>query len=66
MSDALEGGCKHGIAFVFWLLRISEEESVTQMKCYWKKAALTSLKTQSLLKHAETETCSAINMKHAC
>ena len=58
---AQKGGCKHAIAFVFWLLRRSEEESVTQVKCYWKKAALSSLKTQSPLKVSKEQ----LKLKHA-
>lgn len=41
---AQNGGCKHTIAFVFWLLRRSEEEAVTDVKCYWKRATLSGLK----------------------
>jgi len=34
------GGCKHGVAFLLWLHRRSEEPSVTSKECYWKKSAL--------------------------
>jgi hypothetical protein len=34
------GGCKHVVAFVFWLHRRSEEPSPTEIKCYWAKARL--------------------------
>ena len=44
---AQKGGCKHAIACVFWLLRRSEEKSVTDVKCYWKKARLSSMKNLS-------------------
>lgn len=36
----VSGGCKHGVAFLLWLHRRSEEPSVTSTKCYWKKSNL--------------------------
>lgn len=38
-----QGGCKHALAFIFWLHRRSEEPSPTEVKCYWKKAKLSSV-----------------------
>lgn len=37
------GGCKHAIAFLYWLLRRSEEPSPTSVECYWKKAVLSKV-----------------------
>ncbi|CAG9765926.1 unnamed protein product [Ceutorhynchus assimilis] len=37
---ASAGGCKHGVAFLLWLHRRSEEPSVTSVECYWKKSKL--------------------------
>lgn len=37
------GGCKHGVAFLFWLHRRSSEPSVTSTKCYWRKAKLSKV-----------------------
>ncbi|CAG9771388.1 unnamed protein product [Ceutorhynchus assimilis] len=37
---ASEGGCKHGVAFLLWLHRRTEEPSVTSTQCYWKKSNL--------------------------
>lgn len=34
------GGCKHGVAFLLWLHRRSEEPSVTSTVCYWKSSSL--------------------------
>ncbi len=33
-------GCKHGVAFLYWLHRRSEEPSVTEVTSYWRKAPL--------------------------
>ena len=52
---AQKGGCKHAIAFVFWLLRRSEEGSVTDVKCYWKKAKLSNIKNLSPFKVSSEE-----------
>ncbi|XP_043222652.1 uncharacterized protein LOC122381929 isoform X2 [Amphibalanus amphitrite] len=41
---AQKGGCKHTIAFIFWLLRRSEEDAVTDVKCYWQKPALSNVR----------------------
>ncbi|CAD0207029.1 unnamed protein product [Chrysodeixis includens] len=37
---ASKGGCKHAIAFLFWVHRRSEEPSCTSTECYWKKSKL--------------------------
>lgn len=37
------GGCKHGVAFLMWLHRRSEEPSVTSQTCYWKKSKLSAM-----------------------
>lgn len=37
---ASEGGCKHGICFIMWLIKRSEEPSVTSVKCYWSRPKL--------------------------
>ncbi|XP_043463389.1 uncharacterized protein LOC122510904 [Leptopilina heterotoma] len=39
---ASAGGCKHGIAFLMWLHRRSEEPSPTSTICYWKKPTLSN------------------------
>ncbi|CAG9765631.1 unnamed protein product [Ceutorhynchus assimilis] len=41
--EASEGGCKHGIALIFWLLRRHLHPSVTSTVCYWKKSSLAKL-----------------------
>lgn len=40
---ASEGGCKHAIALLYWLLRRSDEPSVTSTVCYWKKSRLSKV-----------------------
>ncbi|KAG7301951.1 hypothetical protein JYU34_013395 [Plutella xylostella] len=37
---ASAGGCKHGICFIHWLIKRTEEPSVTDITCYWKKPKL--------------------------
>jgi hypothetical protein len=37
------GGCKHLIAFIFWLHRRSEEAAPTEVISYWNKAKLSSI-----------------------
>ncbi|KAJ8916441.1 hypothetical protein NQ315_014654 [Exocentrus adspersus] len=37
------GGCKHAVAFLFWLHRRSEEPSVTSKECYWKASKLSKV-----------------------
>jgi hypothetical protein len=33
-------GCKHIVAFLYWLVRRSEEPSPTETRCYWRKSTL--------------------------
>ncbi|XP_048484644.1 uncharacterized protein LOC125490211 [Plutella xylostella] len=40
---ASAGGCKHGICFVHWLMKRTEEPSVTSVSCYWKKPTLSEV-----------------------
>lgn len=40
---ASKGGCKHAIAFLFWLHQRSEEPSTTEVLCYWKKSELSKV-----------------------
>ncbi|KAJ8912726.1 hypothetical protein NQ315_012280 [Exocentrus adspersus] len=48
------GGCKHSIAFLYWLLRRSEEPSPTSVECYWKKPLLSKVGTSvKLLKASD-------------
>lgn len=42
---ASSGGCKHSVAFLFWLHRRSEEPSVTSVECYWKASKLSKVGT---------------------
>ncbi|KAL4714235.1 hypothetical protein ACJJTC_009587 [Scirpophaga incertulas] len=42
---ASEGGCKHGVAFLMWLHRRSEEPSCTSVEYYWKKSNLSKVGT---------------------
>lgn len=37
---ASEGGCKHSICFIMWLIKRTEEPSVTSINCYWSKPRL--------------------------
>lgn len=37
------GGCKHAIALIMWLNRRTEEPSCTSVKCYWRKAKLSTV-----------------------
>lgn len=39
------GGCKHVIAFLFWLNRRSEEPSPTEVLSYWRKGELSKIGT---------------------
>lgn len=43
---ASEGGCKHAISFFMWLIRRSEEPSVTSVTCYWAKPRLSDMVTK--------------------
>ena len=40
---ASAGGCKHAICFAMWLIKRSDEPSVTSVTCYWKKPKLAGL-----------------------
>ncbi|CAH0715416.1 unnamed protein product, partial [Brenthis ino] len=37
---ASAGGCKHAICFAIWLIKRSDEPSVTSIICYWSKPKL--------------------------
>lgn len=37
---ASAGGCKHGICFAHWIIKRTEEPSVTSISCYWQKPRL--------------------------
>lgn len=54
LTEQFLGGCKHGVAFLFWLHRRSEEPSVTSVESYWKAPTLSqagrSLKYMTLQK----------------
>lgn len=43
---ASEGGCKHAICFIMWLIKRSEEPSVTSVNCYWSRPRLTEAVTK--------------------
>lgn len=40
---AQNGGCKHVVAFIFWLYRRSTEQAVTEVTCYWRKPSLSDV-----------------------
>lgn len=40
------GGCKHAICFAMWLIKRTEEPSVTSVTCYWAKPKLSEAVTQ--------------------
>ncbi|XP_077275587.1 uncharacterized protein LOC143904644 [Temnothorax americanus] len=42
---ASSGGCKHAIAFLMWMHRKSENPSVTEVECYWRRSSLASVGT---------------------
>lgn len=44
----VNGGCNHGIAFLLWLHRGSEEPSVTETICYWKRSTLSKVDTSGM------------------
>lgn len=48
--SASEGGCKHGVAFLLWLHRRSEEPSTTSTLCYWKGSSLSKVGRSSDLR----------------
>jgi len=37
------GGCKHLVAFLFWIHRRCEEPSPTEVACYWKRSSLSTV-----------------------
>lgn len=39
------GGCKHLLAFVFWIHRRSEQPAPTSIECYWKKPKMAGIGT---------------------
>ncbi|KAF6205782.1 hypothetical protein GE061_019957 [Apolygus lucorum] len=39
---ASQGGCKHNLALLAWLVKSSMAPSVTSVECYWKKSSLAS------------------------
>ena len=44
------GGCKHAVAFIFWLYRRTVEKAVTEVQCYWTKPRLSKVGTLSPVK----------------
>lgn len=60
----VKGGCKHGIAFLLWLHRRSEEPSVTDTVCYWKRSTVSKVDTsgKSLQQLIEAK-CSEVGPK---
>ncbi|GBP39174.1 hypothetical protein EVAR_26960_1 [Eumeta japonica] len=59
---ALQGGCKHAIAFLMWIHRRSEEPSCTSVECYWMKSKLS--RAGSTLKYLTASEMS--NAKPSC
>ena len=56
--QAAKGGCKHALAMLFWLLRRSEEPSVTSRACYWNKPKLGKIgSTVKFIKLSEIIQC---------
>jgi hypothetical protein len=45
---ASEGGCKHAIALLFWLLRRSQDPTTTDVICYWTAPKLSSGKSEPI------------------
>lgn len=43
------GGCKHLVAFLFWIHRRSEEPSPTSVLCYWKKSRLSTVGSKKFM-----------------
>ncbi|XP_026677302.1 uncharacterized protein LOC113466265 [Diaphorina citri] len=41
--EGAAAGCKHAVAFLFWLHRRTEEPASTSTTCYWKKAELSKV-----------------------
>lgn len=42
---ASQGGCKHSICFIMWLIKRAEEPSVTSVRCYWTQPKLSAAVT---------------------
>lgn len=45
---ASAGGCKHTLVFLFWLEKRSSEPSSTSVQCYWKKPALSGIRSDPI------------------
>lgn len=43
---ASQGGCKHSICLIMWLIKRTEEPSVTSVRCYWTQPKLSAAVTQ--------------------
>ncbi|XP_063384865.1 uncharacterized protein LOC134670972 [Cydia fagiglandana] len=43
---ASEGGCKHALCLLMWLVKRTEEPSTTSTVCYWKRPVLSAAVTQ--------------------
>lgn len=43
---ASEGGCKHSICLIMWLIKRTEEPSVTSTSCYWTQPKLSEAVTK--------------------
>lgn len=43
---ASEGGCKHSLCFLMWLVKKTEEPSSTSTSCYWNRPRLTEAVTK--------------------
>ncbi|KAF5277320.1 hypothetical protein FQR65_LT16010 [Abscondita terminalis] len=41
----LRSGCKHAVAALMWVHRLSEEPSPTECQCYWRKPKLSAVGT---------------------
>lgn len=47
------GGCKHAVAFLFWVHRQCSLPSTTETQCYWKKSSLSSVGTAKRILYAQ-------------
>ena len=52
---ASSGGCKHSIAFLFWVHRRLESPSPTEVECYWKKSKLADVGSEIKFKGPRTK-----------
>ncbi|XP_063384368.1 uncharacterized protein LOC134670471, partial [Cydia fagiglandana] len=43
---ASQGGCKHALCFLMWLVKRTEEPSPTSTECYWKRPKLSEAITK--------------------